>query len=554
MPEKNDIATLITTVETLTTKLTKKVSAIEEKVGKIEVVDPDYKTQMGQLTSKVKELDERGDDWKADKENLSAMLNDIMEKQIAKQNAQGVLWPDKSVELGRRMGLPDPNDPALVFGEFDELDHSELIQRDIEAAKAADGSPFVRKGMEAIIKLPGISDEHRAVARMGTNVRLLNGMGLMAWMNEHGDAGRQTYPGFAAFFPKYAKHWRRYQLRYLQNFVSKADGDLMDTITEVSDWVPTGFDAEIHELIKMELLVADAFQTFPFPGGRSPWKPNIDLTDIEGNFMPETIALSGADPFSAAEQLLLQKITTGTPPTFTARKMRGRMIRSGEADEDTVVALLPFLQRKLVRILAENKERATINGQRTSTIDTADVPGANDVRKAFDGLRWHVEQMTGAKVDAGGTNPSAADFLSNIPKAMKEFGIVGQSIAIPSKEAFFRMIIIPEVIKVNEYGPNATILRGELASLGKYPIIPSRNVRADLTTAGIFDNVTKTKTVVVFAHLEAFAYATLRQVTLEVQRWAATDANDLIAFERYDFQNWFGTGFNSAAVLHNIAN
>ena len=380
-------------------------------------------------------------------------------------------------------------------------------------------------------------------------VKIVDSLAQLIWSQRHGSDATKPYPGMASLFPEWGKAWKHYQMRYMAAYVTKADGDLMDTV-DTTNWVPTGFSAEVRELIKLELRVSAAFESFTVV--KFPFKPNIDVSDFLGNYMPETTTLSGADPFSTAEQSLLQKVATGSPPTFNGRKIRVRMIRAGELDEDTVIPLVNLIQRRMVRSHAETEEHTIINGQRTSDIDTGDTIGTNDNRKAFDGIRFFIEQLTAATVDASQTLTSAM-LVTTLREKMGEYGIdTGDLIYIPSTVAYLKMIGLAEVLTVDKFGPEATIHRGQLAAVGGVPVIPSRHVRNDLNAVGVFDNVTTDRTEILAVNKRAWAVARGRQVTLELTRWAATDVNDLVSFARYDLQNWWGTGFNTAAAIINI--
>lgn len=539
----DDLATLIKGVEDLK-------KSLDAKVEKITLANTDYRTDLDDLKTRVDEATKASANLNDD--NLLKLLNDVMSKQKLEQAHDKVLWPH---QVNEKIGLPDPDDPAFDPALMGEMDHGTLLSMDVETIKGTldSSTPVsargIRAGMERIIELPIEGDNHRALCRMAMKVKIVDALAQMIWQQRHGTDATQPYPGMASLFPEWGKAWKFYQMRYINTYVTKADGDLMDTV-DTTNWVPTGFSAEVRELIKLELRVSAAFESFTVV--KFPFKPNIDVSDFLGNFMPETTTLSGADPFSTAEQSLLQKVDTGSPPTFNGRKIRVRMIRAGELDEDTVIPLVNLIQRRMVRSHAETEEHTIINGQRTSDIDTGDTIGTNDNRKAFDGIRFFIEQLTNATVDASQTLTSAM-LVTTIREKMGEYGIeVTDLIHIPSTVAYLKMIGLSEVLTVEKFGPEATIHRGQLAAVGGVPVIPSRHVRIDLNAVGVFDDVTKDRTEILTVNLRAWAVARGRQVTLELTRWAATDVNDLVSFARYDLQNWWGTGFNTAAAIINI--
>ncbi|NIM22363.1 MAG: hypothetical protein GTN64_08115, partial [Candidatus Latescibacteria bacterium] len=239
-------------------------------------------------------------------------------------------------------------------------------------------------------------------------------------------------------------------------------------------------------------------------------------------------------------------------PTLIARKIAGQRVISGEGVEDAIVPMLPAIRNAIIRDIASGEEKAIIDGQRTSTIDTGDAPGTNDVRYAWDGIRWYVEQYTGAKVDANGTITGTM-LVSALRKAMGEYGMDDTRLVhIPSANAYLDMLGIDDVRTVGEMGPAATMVRGQLAQVGSAPIVPSRYVRTDLNASGIYDGVIETKTINILVHRGGWIIGDRRKVTIEAQRWPLDDAWQLVGMERVSFANLFGTSHNMAAVLFDI--
>jgi hypothetical protein len=92
----------------------------------------------------------------------------------------------------------------------------------------------------------------------------------------------------------------------------------------------------------------------------------------------------------------------------------------------------------------------------------------------------------------------------------------------------------PSVITMEKYGPNATIVTGELAKVDGSPIIVSEYVRADLNATGVFDNVTLTRTELITLYLRGFLLGNRRQVTVQVLRelYAEDDQDAIIVSHR----------------------
>jgi HK97 family phage major capsid protein len=300
----------------------------------------------------------------------------------------------------------------------------------------------------------------------------------------------------------------------------------MDTATteEGLEWIPTGFSAELIRKVKLALKVAALHGRIAMP--TNPFKLPIDGADAVAYLFSE----STSDTAS--------KITASTPGTnnvtFDAVKLACRVLVSTELEEDSVVAILPLLRDKIVQALAEAQENATINGDTDATHQDSDVTVASDVRKAWDGYRKLA--LSSAEVDLATFNIAN---LRAIRAAMGKYGVNPNNLAwIAGISVFNKMLSLDEVLTVDKYGANATILSGELAKLDGIPVIVSEFIREDLNASGVYDGTTTTQTVLPLVYRPAFIYGDRRTITLRVSQelYMETDQDVAIATQRLDFQ------------------
>jgi hypothetical protein len=225
---------------------------------------------------------------------------------------------------------------------------------------------------------------------------------------------------------------------------------------------------------------------------------------------------------------------------------------SAELDEDAMVAMLPLMRTKVVKILANSRDKAHIDGQPT-TIDTGDAPGNFDVRKPYLGLRKFCGDAS-SEVDFNGTL-SATGLISSMPLQMGEYAAeIAQLLHLTSPAGFYKMIALDQVLTVDQFGPNATIHTGQLGGIGGVPILVNRYVRADLNVAGIYDGVTETRTTDILFRRDAWIIGDRRRVTVNAQYIPQLDQWDVIAMERYSFTNVFGTSYKTACRGIDIPN
>ena len=79
------------------------------------------------------------------------------------------------------------------------------------------------------------------------------------------------------------------------------------------------------------------------------------------------------------------------------------------------------------------------------------------------------------------------------------------------------------------YGPSATILSGQLASVMGMPIIPSRFVTADLNASGVYDNVTKTQTGFLIFNRNSYIQYLRRGILVESDKNIAAGAIEMVS-------------------------
>lgn len=506
-------AVLIDQVEKLTDNT-------EKVLKEVEVIKSDYKDDLAKLTEEVKTLKKRGDSL--DYKTLAAELFAIQDKQHVEQVRSGILFPGESRDLET---IPDPWNGEMSY--LDDFDMKHMItERGFE-------------GLDVVARMPVQNDNHRNFAKMGVDAAILDQVLSAKYMFKG-----KAYPGLSKAAPKFARKWGAVVDRFISDVTGKAASDLMDT-TDMDNWVPTQMSSEMRQLIALEQRVAALFERIPMPTKTYPLP--VDMSNNIGFKAPETVDVPSA--WAVADRI--NKFTP-TKPTLTSVKLGGRKVLSGELNEDAVIPMLPYIRNSLVKIAARNEEKAIIDGQVTATIDTGDAPGATDVREAWDGIRYYIEQFTGAKINSSGTITGTM-LVSAMRKAMGELGVDDSRLAhIPSANAYLDMIGIDDVRTADKLGPNATLIRGQLAAIGNAPVVPSRYVRTDLNASGIYDGVTMTKTVSLLVQRDSWIIGDRRKITIEAQRWASDDAWELVMFQRLAFVYLFSTSYNAAVALYNI--
>lgn len=296
-----------------------------------------------------------------------------------------------------------------------------------------------------------------------------------------------------------------------------------------SDWVPTNMSADLIRYIELELRVASLHRQIPMP--TNPYKLPIQTGLISAYLIAESTDESG-------EKAPDSGIPTGDV-TMTASKLAARVLISEEITEDSIVPILPLVKQDIAKALARAVEKATIDGQKSGVIDTGDPPGTTDVRNAWDGYRYEVPSS--AKVDfSSWSSSNGLSLLRSLRAKMGKYGVRPDDLAyVVSIGGFNKILSVDEVVTLDKYGPNATILTGELGKIDGIPIIVSEYVREDLDSSGIYSGAGHTNTIVLLVNRNAFMYGDKRRVTVKQDELIQTDQTVVVSTMRKAFTNLY---------------
>lgn len=299
------------------------------------------------------------------------------------------------------------------------------------------------------------------------------------------------------------------------------------TSTEGQEWVPRELSGDLIRRVNLQLKVAGLFRMIPMP--TQPFDlPAVGVTRQRTGSHAQQTADTGQTKFKA--------LTPNTRAvTLTAIKLAARVLVSKEAEEDAIIAILPWIRDEIVEYLAADWEDTILNGDTTATHMDSDTTASDDPRKQLLGLR----KLTpaGAKTDVGGGVMTVAALRAN-RKKMKKYAVDPNKLAhITSSSGIIDLLSDPSVITLDKMGPQATILAGQLASVDGSPIIVSEYVRLDLNATGVFDGTTTTKTETLTVHTGAFIQGERRGITTQylTELYAESDQDAMVASFRRAF-------------------
>ena len=254
-----------------------------------------------------------------------------------------------------------------------------------------------------------------------------------------------------------------------------------------------------------------------------------------------------------------------------AKKFVIHQVWSGELEEDSIIPFLPFLRRQAALAIAHYSDSLVLNGDTTNAgtgninLDDAD-PADTKHYLAFDGLRKAgLVNNTANSLSLGGAITYGA-LRQQLTRMVDTARFVDWGNPIrPEDVVYFTdtqtanlIGQLDEVLTVDKYGPQATILTGELMRIGRNPLISS--MAMSLTEADGKVSTTGSNNIkgqVVCANMRGLKAGWRRRVKVETERLIGSDQSRIVYSMRMGLGRFTPTGAVSgiefADVLYNIS-
>lgn len=261
--------------------------------------------------------------------------------------------------------------------------------------------------------------------------------------------------------------------------------------------------------------------------------------------------------------------------TVDAKKFVIHQIWSGELEEDSIIPFVPFLREQAAMALAHYLDSLVLNGDNTAAatgnINSDDgAPAGTRHYLAFDGLRHgFLVDNTANGVDAAGV-PTLAALMGLRAKMIDAGKLIAWGYPTNPEDLVYitdyltaeKISQISDVLTVDKYGQAATILTGEVAKIGRHPLVMSMAMA--LTAADGKVNVVpgatgtdlNTKGQVVAFNRRSAVAGWRRRIKLETERLVGTDQTRLVYSMRAGFgrhtASGAASGIEGVAGLYNL--
>ena len=295
-------------------------------------------------------------------------------------------------------------------------------------------------------------------------------------------------------------------------------------VGEGDEWVPTAISASFVEEFELERRVEARFRSLQMT--TNPWE-----LPVQKDVTKAKVVAEGAQ--ATSQNFGTDKLT------FNAKKFQEFSILPEELNEDSAVAILSLARSELVESQQRACEAAEINGDTAGTHQDSDTNslGADVAEKAWDGLRKLAiaNSANGGTVTFGSAVTDAK--LREMRTKMGKFGVNPRDLVwIVSPVGYQQMLGTSDVVTVEKFGPQATVLTGALAAYQGMPIVISEFMREDLNAAGVFDGITSDNTALLLVNHRRYYIGMRRPIRIRVmQDLPSYDRWLLASFQRKDF-------------------
>ena len=337
--------------------------------------------------------------------------------------------------------------------------------------------------------------------------------------------------------------------RMLEDWQSNLKG-AMDSTTAGSgdELVDTQEARALWEDVNLETAVAPLFNTIQMPS--NPFQIPLQLGDVD--WYPGT-------ENTAAESTALATARQ----TLTAYELVAEVPWSYDLDEDAVIAMMEELRRGLLRNAREVIDDVILNGD-TTALNNINADGSSvrtsDAGKAhwllgFDGL-LHLPLVDNTS-QANNHNAAVTDDMFNEVRAkLGKYGVrPSEAVYVTDVNTFIRALGVGNFRTLDKFGPQATLLTGQLGAVEGIPVIVSEQMALADVDGKVTDGGNDTNTGrLLIVNRSQWRVGFKRELTIETVRDAQKRQNIMVVSFRIGLQERSGNRATAAhtALQYNI--
>lgn len=289
------------------------------------------------------------------------------------------------------------------------------------------------------------------------------------------------------------------------NYIKANELSTSTQATFGDEWVPNLWSSNLWERARLENTIFSQMDVIDMPS--QPYELPIEGSDPTVSFVAETAnenALTLADSNSPIPD---SKFGTGKV-TISASKLALRTMFSAELDEDSIIPVIPRVRDQAERAMMDTFDYIILNGDTDATASTNinlidGTPAATARYLAFNGIRkLPLITTTSNAIDGGAAGVTLAQLRSLKSALSRNYSArLSDLVYITNPEGHDRLLALPELLTIDKYGQNATILTGEVGRINGIPVLVSGELGLSNTAgmvSGTGSNNTRTSFLLVY--------------------------------------------------------
>lgn len=323
---------------------------------------------------------------------------------------------------------------------------------------------------------------------------------------------------------------------------AKANELMHTTQTGYGDeWIGVGYSTQLWLAVRDPTRIAGMLPEIIIPQGSEGVYDPLEGTDPTFYKVPEATATNST---TGRPDATITASKAGTERKLhTATKVGGRIIYTGEMEENALIPMATQLRQQLETAAEEALEHVIIDGDTTATATTnindignGSAQTSTNLWLSFDGFR-KLALVTNTANSRDGGALTEDDFLETA-KLMGTAGLLGADVrkALFIIDANVRWkILTVSAVKTRDVFLNATIENGDLTGVYGYRIYTSyamhkASAKRMANTAGKIHGTDSNNTTgsIIAVRPDQWKLARKRRVTIESARWIDSDANQIV--------------------------
>jgi len=332
----------------------------------------------------------------------------------------------------------------------------------------------------------------------------------------------------------------------------------LDTSTQSGygdEWVPELWLNQLWERTRLDNVVVPQFAQINMPS--NPYELPIESTDPTVVKVPETSDEAHLTIAGAGNPIPDSKVATAKV-TLTADKLALRVGYSMEADEDSIIPFAAQLRKQGQRALEDALDNVYLNGDNTASgninYDGGTPGGTEKYYVGFKGLIYTalISNSGNNAIDMGNAAPTLAQIRATRAKLLAAYAArISDLVIFCDFPTQMKLLSLPELLTVDKYGANATVLTGEIGKIDNIPVLVTNEMSLASTNGKVSSTGgNNTRGRLLFASKPQFYGGYRRQIKVVTEYLSYYDSYQMTATVRPAFIN---RDVYCASILYNIA-